>query len=151
MADFGRLVLNCGPRRPSGGWRLLPTPGCRSAYEEWTAALDVGGALRGRPGFAIQNPITQLDPADPSRVIFNKAAACGFASRASRAAWRTCSRWSARATAGCSAPGAGQARPASSTAATASCGQTRPCAAADTRTAGDLVAGAVERPAAGRP
>ena len=77
MADFGRLVLNCGPRRPSGGWRLLPTPGCRSAYEEWTAALDVGGALRGRPGFAIQNPITQLDPADPSRVIFNKPAACG--------------------------------------------------------------------------
>jgi hypothetical protein len=77
MADFGTPVPNCGPGRPRGGWRLLPTPACGPAYEEWTAALNIGGALRARPGFGIQNPITQFDPADPERVVFNKAGACG--------------------------------------------------------------------------
>ena len=78
MADFGRAVPNCGtPRRPSGGWRLLPDPSCRSGYEEWTPALNVGGALKGSPGFGIENPITQFDPADPARLAFNKPRICG--------------------------------------------------------------------------
>jgi hypothetical protein len=77
MADFGRELPNCGRARPKGGWRLLPDPGCGSGYEEWTPALNVGGALRARPGFGIQNPITQFDPADPSRVAFNKSRVCG--------------------------------------------------------------------------
>jgi hypothetical protein len=33
--------------------------------------------LRGRPGFAIDNAITQFDPAEPGRVVFNKRIACG--------------------------------------------------------------------------
>lgn len=75
MADFGPAIANCGRTRPAGGWRLLPSPGCAPAHEEWTAALNVAGALRGRPGFAVENPITQFDPADPSRVVFGKG--CG--------------------------------------------------------------------------
>ena len=27
--------------------------------------------------FTIENPITQLDPSDPARVVLNKASACG--------------------------------------------------------------------------
>ena len=57
--------------------RLLPTPGCRSVYEEWDTALDVGGVLRARPAFAIDNAITQFDPAAPERVVPNKRFACG--------------------------------------------------------------------------
>ena len=41
-------------------------------------------ALRARPGFAIQNPITQFDPLDPSRVAFNKPRVCGRADPAGR-------------------------------------------------------------------
>jgi hypothetical protein len=77
MADFGDAVRNCPGARLRGSWRLLPYPGCRSVYEEWDTAIDVGGALRARPGFAIDNPITQFDPADPERVLFNKPVACG--------------------------------------------------------------------------
>ena len=57
--------------------RLLPSPGCQSVYEDWDTALDVGGVLRGRPGFAIDNAITQFDPAHPEQLIFNKGSACG--------------------------------------------------------------------------
>ena len=67
------------PRRAAAARnrRLLPRPGCRSAYERWDTALNVGGALRGRPGFAIHNPITQFDPSDPARIVFNKRSSCG--------------------------------------------------------------------------
>lgn len=77
MADFGEAVPNCpgAPLAPS--MRLLPNPGCESVYEEWDTALDVGGALHAHPGFAIDNAITQFDPASPDRVVFNKAFACG--------------------------------------------------------------------------
>jgi hypothetical protein len=37
----------------------------------------VGGVFGARPAFGIHNAITQFDPADPERVIFNKPAACG--------------------------------------------------------------------------
>jgi hypothetical protein len=57
--------------------RLLPDPACKSVYEEWDTALDVGGALRASPGFAIDNAITQFDPANPERIVFNKPFACG--------------------------------------------------------------------------
>jgi hypothetical protein len=77
MADFGEALPNCGPARPAGGWRLLPSPACPSTYEEWSPALNVGGVLRARPSFGIENPITQFDPADPLRVVFNTARACG--------------------------------------------------------------------------
>jgi len=79
MADFGNAVPNCPGVEPREAWRLLPAPGCRSAYEEWDTTLDVGGVLRARPAFAIHNAITQFDPADPKRVVFNKRAACGLA------------------------------------------------------------------------
>ena len=59
--------------------RLLPDPRCPSVYEEWSTTLDVGGVFSARPGFAIDNAITQFDPADPERVIFNKPAVCGTA------------------------------------------------------------------------
>jgi hypothetical protein len=77
MADFGEAVPNCPGAQARETWRLLPVPGCRPAYEEWATALDVGGVLRARPAFAVHNAITQFDPADPGRVVFNKAAACG--------------------------------------------------------------------------
>jgi len=77
MADFGEAVANCPGVESRESWRLLPTPGCRSAYEEWATALDVGGVFRARPAFGIHNPITQFDPADPERIVFNKPAACG--------------------------------------------------------------------------
>lgn len=77
MADFGAAVPNCPGAKLPRSWKLLPAPGCSSVYEEWDTALNVGGVLRGRPGFAIDNPTTQFDPADPDRVTFNKQVACG--------------------------------------------------------------------------
>jgi hypothetical protein len=78
MADFGEAVSNCpGATAPGPSMRLLPTPACRSAYEEWDTAFDVGGAFRGRPGFGIDNAITQFDPVDPERLVFNKPRVCG--------------------------------------------------------------------------
>ncbi len=77
MADFGEAVLNCPDARLAPRMRLLPTPGCRSVYEEWDTALDVGGVLRARPAFGIDNAITQFDPAAPERVVPNKRFACG--------------------------------------------------------------------------
>jgi hypothetical protein len=77
MADFGEAVANCPGVESRESWRLLPAPGCRSAYEEWATALDVGGVLRARPAFGIHNPITQFDPSHPERIVFNKPAVCG--------------------------------------------------------------------------
>jgi hypothetical protein len=77
MADFGEAVANCPGLQSRDAWRLLPVPGCRSSYEEWATTLDVGGVFRARPAFGIHNAITQFDPADPERVIFNKPAVCG--------------------------------------------------------------------------
>jgi hypothetical protein len=77
MADFGRALPNCPGARPRARMRLLPDPACRSVYEEWSTALNVGGVFRARPAFAIDNAITQFDPADPERIVFNKAVACG--------------------------------------------------------------------------
>ena len=79
MADFGGALPNCQGADPHRAWRLLPAPGCRSGYEEWATTLDVGGVFRARPAFAIHNAITQFDPAEPERVVFNKAAVCGDA------------------------------------------------------------------------
>jgi hypothetical protein len=77
MADFGQAVPNCRDAQLAPSMRLLPHPGCESVYEEWDTALDVGGVLRASPGFAIDNAITQFDPAAPERVVFNKPFACG--------------------------------------------------------------------------
>jgi hypothetical protein len=77
MADFGDAVANCPGATLRPSMRLLPHPSCESVYEEWDTALDVGGALRASPGFAIDNAITQFDPADPARIVFNKPFACG--------------------------------------------------------------------------
>ena len=77
MADFGEAVPNCPGAQARQSWRLVPVPGCRPTYEEWATALDVGGVFRARPAFAVHNAITQFDPADPGRVVFNKPAACG--------------------------------------------------------------------------
>ena len=79
MADFGAAVPNCPGADPHGAWRLLPAPDCRSGYEEWNTALDVGGVFGARPGFGTHNPITQFDPATPDAVIFNKRRVCGAA------------------------------------------------------------------------
>jgi hypothetical protein len=84
MADFGEAVPNCPGVRSRSAWRLLPAPGCRPGYEEWATALDVGGVFRARPAFGIHNPITQFDPAEPERLVFNKRAICG---RAGPAGW----------------------------------------------------------------
>jgi hypothetical protein len=77
MADFGEAVANCRGVESRDSWRLLPVPGCRPTYEEWATAVDVGGVFRARPAFGVHNAITQFDPADPERVVFNKPAACG--------------------------------------------------------------------------
>jgi hypothetical protein len=77
MADFGAAVTNCPGAPLAARMRLLPSPACESVYEEWDTQLDVGGALRASPGFAIDNAITQFDPADPERIVFNKPFACG--------------------------------------------------------------------------
>jgi len=77
LADFGTAVPNCAGADPRRAWRLLPAPGCRSAYEEWDTTVDVGGVFGARPGFGIHNPITQFDPASPDAVVFNKRSVCG--------------------------------------------------------------------------
>jgi hypothetical protein len=77
MADFGEALANCPGAELRESMRLLPTPACEGVYEEWATAFDVGGVFRGRPGFGIDNPITQFDPSDPERVSFNKGFACG--------------------------------------------------------------------------
>jgi hypothetical protein len=77
MADFGEALPGCPGTELRPSMRLLPSPACESVYEEWDTAFDVGGVFSGRPGFAIDNPITQFDPADPQRVVFNKGFACG--------------------------------------------------------------------------
>jgi len=77
MADFGEAVANCPGVHSRDAWRLLPVPGCGSTYEEWATALDTGGVFAASPAFGIHNAITQFDPADPERVVFNKLAACG--------------------------------------------------------------------------
>jgi hypothetical protein len=78
MADFGEAVANCPQdATPRPGMRLLPTPSCKSAYEEWDTVFDIGGVFRARPGFGIDNAITQFDPANPERLVFNKPHVCG--------------------------------------------------------------------------
>jgi hypothetical protein len=77
MADFGRAVPNCPGAGRRARMRLLPSPRCKSVYEEWATALNVGGVFRAAPAFAIDNAITQFDPAAPDRVVFNKPFACG--------------------------------------------------------------------------
>jgi hypothetical protein len=77
MADFGEPVANCPGARRAARMRLLPSPHCESVYEEWNTQLHVGGVMRAGPGFAIDNAITQFDPADPGRLVFNKPFACG--------------------------------------------------------------------------
>lgn len=77
MADFGQALPNCPGTAIAPSMRLLPSPACESVYEEWDTALDVGGALKATPGFAIDNAITQFDAANPERVAFNKSFACG--------------------------------------------------------------------------
>ena len=85
MADFGDAVPNCAGANPRRAWRLLPAPGCRRAYEEWDTTLDAGGVFGARPGFGIDNAITQFDPASPDAVIFNKPSTCG----SDPAGWRS--------------------------------------------------------------
>ena len=77
MADFGEAVPNCPEAAARPRRRLLPTPACKSAYEEWDTAFDIGGVFSARPGFGIDNAITQFDPADPERLVFNKPRVCG--------------------------------------------------------------------------
>jgi hypothetical protein len=85
MADFGNAVANCPGANPRRAWRLLPAPGCRSGYEEWNASARAGGVFSAHPGFGIDNPITQFDPADPEKVVFNKPRVCGR----DEAGWRS--------------------------------------------------------------
>jgi hypothetical protein len=77
MADFGQAVPNCAGVETRESWRLLPVPGCRPTYEEWATTVNVGGVFRARPAFGLHNPITQFDPADPARIVFNKRSVCG--------------------------------------------------------------------------
>lgn len=90
MADFGDYVPNCRPDEvarlgpafaPANSHavaqRAIPAPQCESVYEQWVAQLDIGGFFGGTPGFDIDNAITQVDPLDPTRVVFNKRFACG--------------------------------------------------------------------------
>ena len=77
MADFGEAVANCPGAEVSARMRLMPHPDCRSVYEEWNTELEVGGVFGARPGFAVDNAITQFDPAQPDAVQFNKPVACG--------------------------------------------------------------------------
>ena len=77
MADFGEAVPNCPGTKLAPRMRLLPDPGCESVYERWSTRLDLGGVFGAEPAFAVDNPITQFDAADPQRVVFNKRIACG--------------------------------------------------------------------------
>ena len=77
MADFGEAVSNCRGARRSATMRLLPSPHCENVYEEWATVVDVGGVFKARPAFGIDNAITQFDPAEPERLVFNKRRACG--------------------------------------------------------------------------
>jgi hypothetical protein len=77
MADFGAALASCPGTEPRARMRLLPNPACASVYEEWDTSFSIGGVFGARPGFGIDNAITQFDPLDPERVVFNKAFACG--------------------------------------------------------------------------
>jgi hypothetical protein len=77
MADFGEALPNCTGTALRTRMRLLPSPACHGVYEEWDTAFDIGGVFGGRPGFGIDNAITQFDSANPERVDFNKPFACG--------------------------------------------------------------------------
>ena len=77
MADFGPAVANCPGAARTARMRLLPHPACESVYEEWWTELDVGGVFQASPAFAVDNAITQFDPARPGETVFNKPRACG--------------------------------------------------------------------------
>jgi hypothetical protein len=77
MADFGAALSNCRGAAVRTRMRLLPDPRCRSVYEEWATAIDVGGVFWASPAFGIDNAMTQFDPRDPERLVSNKPFACG--------------------------------------------------------------------------
>ena len=73
MADFGEAFAQL----PRYGLRSRAFgPACESVYEEGTPP-STWAVVLGRPGFGIDNAITQFDPAAPERVVFNKRFACG--------------------------------------------------------------------------
>jgi hypothetical protein len=65
MADFGEALPSCPGTELRARMRLLPAPARTSVYEEWDTTFDVGGVFRSRPGFGIDNAITQFDRAEP--------------------------------------------------------------------------------------
>jgi hypothetical protein len=80
MADFGSAAYDCVGVDPPASSRVLPAlgPGCATDYEAWTTQLSVGGRLRAL-GFTcgVDNPTTIIDPADPTRLVFNTPEVCG--------------------------------------------------------------------------
>ena len=144
MADFGDAIPNCPGAPLERSMRLLPDPACKSVYEEWDTALDVGGALRARPGFAIDNAIAQFDPAGP---IGSSSTRASPAARTTRPAGTPTARATSAPSsirAGSCATAAGRAsapmpRPrgpprASSRSSRAACASTSPTSAAEPRT-----------------
>ncbi len=81
MADFGEAILDCQGQVPRSSARVLPTlaPGCASDYEVWTTQASVGDGRFQAAGisFGVDNPTTVIDPAEPSRLVFNDVSVCG--------------------------------------------------------------------------
>ena len=78
MADFGEalpeLPRHRAPRAHAAAAEPAPaSPSTRSGTPPSTSAA----SFRGRPGFGIDNAITQFDAAAPDRIVFNKGFACG--------------------------------------------------------------------------
>ena len=77
MADFGAFVPNCPGAAFQRAMILGPQVGCDSPYEEWDAALNVGGFFLGNPAVALDNATTRFNPDDPTGIYPNLPAACG--------------------------------------------------------------------------
>jgi hypothetical protein len=77
LADFGEAVPNCPRARRRPSMRLLPNTGLPAGRRGVGHRLRRRRHVPGRPGFGIDNPTTQFDPADRERLVFNKPSACG--------------------------------------------------------------------------
>ena len=77
MADFGEAILQLPGRGARAQHAAAARPGLQVGLRGVGHGARRGRRLRASPGFAIDNAITQFDPANPSAIVFNKPFACG--------------------------------------------------------------------------
>jgi hypothetical protein len=74
MADTGGVGSICANPRQGKTVMLLPGNGCSpdSMYEIWAVSLNVGGRAQVNASFGVFDPITIMDPADHTRLLYAK-------------------------------------------------------------------------------